>query len=98
MKKNLPTLETCVYVVGSTKLQNPRSDEICRAIGLELSKLKNVTLVTSGFYGAGDTVAKTFYENVDKSRYSQRNVASLDSAPVVHILPLKDSGVSKLNH
>ena len=121
LKKNIPLLETCVYVVGryavvlnlyhlltfehifSTKLQTPRSEEICKAIGTELAKVKNITVVTSGFYGAGDIVAKSFHQCRQDScplsqnpsaqcKMSENNPNSFESS-VVHIVPLKDSEV-----
>ena len=52
MKTNLSILETCIYIVGSTKMQNPRSEEICKSIGTELAKVRNIEIVTSEFYGA----------------------------------------------
>jgi hypothetical protein len=85
--------------VFSTKLQDPRSEEICKAIGSELAKVKNVIVVTSGFYGAGDIVASTFNE-VRQSNQVQCNVRTIENKPnsfescVVHIVPLKDSEVS----
>ncbi|CAG2105730.1 unnamed protein product [Medioppia subpectinata] len=97
MKKNLPVLETCVYVVGSIKLQNPRSEEICQALGVELAKVKNVNVVTSGFYGAGDIVAKSFYESRQTVCTIQSNCKSNENTPnsfessVVHIVPECDS-------
>ena len=53
MKTNLSVLETCIYIVRSTKMQNLRSEEIYKSIGSELEKAKNIEIVTSGFYDAG---------------------------------------------
>jgi len=85
----------------STKLQDPRSEEICKAIGSELSKVKNVTVVTSGFYGAGDIVASSFNDSRQQNQISsntpvntnENNPNSFESS-VVHIVPLKDSEVN----
>ena len=103
MKTNLSVLETCIYIVGSTKMQNPRSEEICKSIGTELAKVKNIQIVTSGFYGAGDLVAKSFYEARQKfcfrnnnlstgSCSAQDNLKSFEGeSSVVHIVPVKES-------
>lgn len=86
MKKNLPQIDECVYIAGSSKLQNPRSEEICRAIARELAKVKNISIVTGGFSGSADILARAFYE------LKEKNVQSTSQYPsVVHILPVKDS-------
>ncbi len=90
-----------ILIFFSTKLQDPRSEEICRAIGSELAKVKNVIVVTSGFYGAGDIVASSFNE-VRQSNQVLNNIPvnTIDNKPnsfessVVHIVPLKDSEAS----
>jgi predicted Rossmann-fold nucleotide-binding protein len=82
MKKNLPVLDTCVYVIGSTRLQSERSTQICRAIGHELAKLRNVTVVTSGFYGAGDLVARAFYESRRQKLVSEPQTPLLPQPPL----------------
>ena len=84
----------------STALQTPRSEDICKAIGTELAKVKNVNVVTSGFYGAGDIVAKSFHEARQATCFApgsscnpnDNNPNSFESS-VVHIVPLKDSEV-----
>ncbi len=95
MKRNLPVLDTCVYIVGSTKMQNVRSEEICKAIGNELAKVKNVQIVTSGFYGAGDLVAKSFYETRKTTAANSIIPNNSFESSVVHIVPVKDTQVSK---
>ncbi|RWS28510.1 uncharacterized protein B4U80_07542 [Leptotrombidium deliense] len=90
MKKNLPVLDTCVYVLGSTKSLDSRTEEICKAIGVELAKLKNVTLVTNGFNGTSDIVARAFFEAKEKEEFVGNRKSEFQSS-VVHILPLKDS-------
>ncbi|GFV51840.1 TIR domain-containing protein [Trichonephila clavipes] len=88
LKRNLPLQDMCVYVIGSSKLQNQRAEEICKAIGAELAKVERVSLVTGGFFGAADITAKTFNEcrknNFDYS-------ANKEESAVVHILPMHDS-------
>lgn len=95
MKKNLPVLDTCVYVIGSSKLQCERSIQICKAIGQELAKLRNVTVVTSGFYGAGDLIARSFYESRRQKLLSESQqlgsaagnmmAAQSPSTPLLHV-------------
>ena len=98
MKKNLPILDSCVYVVGSSKIIDSRSDLICKAIGRELTKVTNVTVVTSGFFGVGDVLAKAFLEQKQKNGIPYKVEASTNQFQysVVHILPIKDSKVSIL--
>ncbi|XP_071038969.1 uncharacterized protein [Parasteatoda tepidariorum] len=84
LKRNLPLQDLCVYVAGSSKLQSERAEEICKAIGRELAKVERVSLVTGGFFGAADIIAKTFYECRENNQ--QQNEES-----VVHILPMRDS-------
>lgn len=94
MKKNIEYLGTCVYVIGSTKLQSTRSEALCKELGKELAEVKNLTLVTSGFAGAQDLVAKSFMEalelspdlaNIDPARRSE-----IIKERIVHVLPIKD--------
>lgn len=89
MKKSLPVPETCVYIAGSSKLQNYRSEEIAKALGRELAKVQNITLCTGGFFGAPEITARTFNECVENNRDKSDLRSSSD--PLVHLLPFKDS-------
>jgi predicted Rossmann-fold nucleotide-binding protein len=99
MKNNIEYLGTCVYVLGSTRITNPRSIEICKALGAALAQVKNVTLVTTGFMGAQDMVAKSFLSSLEDIKQHRTGItdgndnnindASLASR-IVHVLPLKD--------
>lgn len=88
MKKKLPKAsECCVYFLGSAKPTNPKTIEICKAIGAELAKIRNIVIVTSGF-GVGELVGKAFY-----LKKLKRN--SLNEEPnLFHILPHKESKVT----
>lgn len=94
MKKNIEYLGTCVYVIGSTKLQNPRSEALCRELGKELAEVKNLTLVTSGFAGAQDLVAKSFMAALETSQelsdLSEEKRSAIIKERIVHVLPIKD--------
>ncbi|XP_077501894.1 uncharacterized protein LOC144112932 isoform X1 [Amblyomma americanum] len=82
IKREIPSLETCVYIAGSSKLQSTRSVEICKEIGKELAKRPNLAVVTGGFFGAPDVVARTFHEcRVNNGQTDPR---------VFHILPKRD--------
>lgn len=72
-----------MYIVGSTDLHDiPRSQEVCKAIGTQLAEVKNVTLVTSGFNGVPDLVARAFKAALElKGESADR---------IVHVLPVKD--------
>lgn len=84
LKKGLPqAAECCVYFLGSSKPISSKSEKICKALGSELSKIKNIVIVSCG-YGIGDLVARSFYDNKLKKN-SEPNVVS--------ILPHKDQGV-----
>ena len=90
MKKNLPKAsECCVYFIGTAKPVNTKTIEICKAIGAELAKIKNIVIVTSG-YGVSEIVGKSFY-----MRKLRRN--SITEEPnVVHILPHKETRVKMI--
>ncbi|XP_037504213.1 LOW QUALITY PROTEIN: uncharacterized protein LOC119379105 [Rhipicephalus sanguineus] len=85
IKKEIPNLETCVYIAGSSKLQSTRSVEICKEIGKELAKRPNLAVVTGGFFGAPDVVARMFHEcRVNNGHTDPR---------VFHILPKRDDKI-----
>lgn len=59
----------------------------CREIGKELAKLHNLAVVTGGFFGAPDVVARTFHEcRVNNGQTDPR---------VFHILPKRDDKVNR---
>ncbi|XP_022235490.1 uncharacterized protein LOC106475726 isoform X2 [Limulus polyphemus] len=89
LTKNTPQLDNCVFVTGSSKLRNPRTEEICRAIGRELAKVKDLQVVTGGSLGAPDVIAKTFFDAKENNLISTSNQSS-----VQHVLPMKDLEVS----
>ncbi|XP_071793032.1 uncharacterized protein [Asterias amurensis] len=71
----------CVYISGGTSFFYEKSKEICKEIGISLGRLDNVTLVTGGFVGVGETVAKSFFD--ERQRLNRRE-------DVWHILPVRD--------
>lgn len=82
MKKKLPeAAECCVYFLGTSKPTNQKTIEICRSIGTELAKIKNIVIISSG-YGVGELVAKSFYH---------KKLGKTEEPNVVHILPHKES-------
>ena len=81
LNKNLPTGKL-VYISGSTKLFSQNGESICREIGTFLAKDRNVVLVTGGFYGVGETVGRSFYEERKRLGWEEG---------VVHIQAVKDS-------
>ncbi|XP_076364339.1 uncharacterized protein LOC143253817 [Tachypleus tridentatus] len=84
LMKMIPDPNNCVYVAGSSKL-NHRTEEICRAIGQELAKITNLTLVTGGFFGATDCIARAFNEVRESNK-----IVYGSTACVFHVLPMKD--------
>ncbi|XP_076371981.1 uncharacterized protein LOC143257345 isoform X1 [Tachypleus tridentatus] len=89
LTKNTPQLDNCVFVTGSSKLRNHRTEEICRAIGRELAKVKDLQVVTGGSLGAPDIIAKTFFDAKENNLISTSNQSA-----VQHVLPMRDSEVS----
>lgn len=85
MKKNLPNLETCVYVLGSRtgKLENQRIVDICTEIGKELAQVANINIITNGFYGSSDIVALNFSAQ-------RKNCQKECTSSVIHIVPERD--------
>lgn len=55
-----------VYISGGHHFYSTNGEAICKLLGKELAKLKSVVLVTDGFYGVGDTVAKSFHDKRKK--------------------------------
>ena len=57
---------------------------IHRQLGEKLAELGNILLVTGGFFGVGDTVARN---------YNERCIESKKTCSVWHVLPEKDCQV-----
>ncbi|XP_041370245.1 uncharacterized protein LOC121384084 isoform X2 [Gigantopelta aegis] len=70
----------CVYIAGGTKFYESNSEAVCRCVGKELATLDNVTIVTGGFSGVGETVSQIFFEETQDNKKPR----------VWHILPEKD--------
>ena len=51
-----------VYISGSTIFYSSCGKEICEELGKELAQDPDIILITGGFYGVGDTVAKSFFD------------------------------------
>ncbi|XP_071090137.1 uncharacterized protein [Haliotis cracherodii] len=72
---------SCVYISGSTKFYNTITEAVCGSIGSELAQLPNITMATGGFFGVGETVSRTFYE--ENQKLWKKN-------SVWHVLPERD--------
>ncbi|XP_072026716.1 uncharacterized protein [Amphiura filiformis] len=87
--------EKCVYISGGTKFFYDKSEEICKAIGISLARQErnDITMVTGGFYGVGETISRSFFEERKQRKLSTN---------VFHILPRKDeqdrSAQTRQNH
>ena len=68
----------CVAIIGSGSFWDPESESICREIGARLAEVPDVTLITGGIGGVGDTVGRSFY---------LATRATSGDARVVHVLP-----------
>ena len=78
----LPTEGKHVYISGGTKFFSDIGEAVCKEIGRQLAHYQDITLITGGFYGVGDTIARSFHEERLK----------LDFLPnVFHIQAKKDS-------
>ena len=95
----LSRLSDCVYVVGSTNLRDQRSIDLCTVIGKELAKIPNLIVVTCGFYGASDVLARAFHEEKNKEKCNKKDNGKLlnsdeASSSVIHVLPQRDPKVN----
>ena len=70
-----------VYISGSTHFYSTNGEAICKLLGKELAKLQSIVLVTGGFFGVGDTVAKSFHDKRKKLGVSMN---------LYHSMPIKD--------
>ncbi|XP_059145474.1 uncharacterized protein LOC131932566 [Physella acuta] len=81
LRKELSVKE-CVYVTGSSKFKDSRSEEICRAIGAHLARLDNIKMVTGGCLGTSDLVGRVFFDECETQ--SKRST-------LWHLLPEQES-------
>ena len=51
-----------VYISGSTIFYSSCGKGICEELGKQLAQDPEIILITGGFYGVGDTVAKSFFD------------------------------------
>ncbi|XP_015907178.1 uncharacterized protein [Parasteatoda tepidariorum] len=81
--------ELCVYIIGGTNCISKNAEAFCINLGSELAKLKKLTLVTEGFFGAGEIVGKNFCE--------EKEILAKGKPKCIcyHILPHRDCNVSK---
>lgn len=82
--------DQCVYIIGGTSSLSRTAENFCYVLGSELAKIKNLTLVTEGFTGAGELVGKNFCE---EREISAKSVTKKISTSVFHVVPLKDNKV-----
>ena len=80
LQKNLP-VGKLVYISGGTKFFSPNGEAICREVGKFLAKDRNIVLVTGGFYGVGETVGRSFYEERKSLGWE---------VGIIHVQALKD--------
>lgn len=70
-----------VYISGGTNFYSPLGKAICTELGVRLAKERDVVLITGGFYGVGETVARSFYDE---------RVRLGESGGLCHIVAVKD--------
>ena len=70
-----------VYISGGTKFYSKCGEAVCKEIGKALARDEEVILITGGFYGVGETIGRSFFEErkcIDKPH------------GVYHIIPERD--------
>ncbi|KFM72871.1 hypothetical protein X975_16844, partial [Stegodyphus mimosarum] len=75
--------ENCVYVIGGTNCVSQNAELFSVALGNELAKINGLTLVTEGFFGAGDFVGKNFCEE-------REILAKGKPQRIYHVIPHRD--------
>ena len=55
-----------VYISGGTQFFSKCGKAICEVVGKELARDESIVLVTGGFYGVGETVGRSFYEERER--------------------------------
>ena len=80
LTKNLPS-GRLVYIAGGTKIYSPKGKEICSELGKFLAREKDVVIVTGGFFGVGEEVGFSFY--------NERKRLGWDEG-VIHIQAIRD--------
>ena len=82
LQQKLPSKGKLVYFSGGTKFFSTIGEAVCKEIGTQLAQHQDVVLVTGGFFGVGDTVARSFFEERQK----------LDFLPnVYHVQAVRDA-------
>jgi len=51
-----------IYISGGTKFYSSCGEEICKELGRLLAQDPGIILVTGGFYGVGETVGRSFFD------------------------------------
>ena len=70
-----------VYLSGGTKFYSPSGEAIGKELGKQLAQDLEIILITGGFYGVGETVGRSFYE--ERMRMSQPH-------GVCHVIAVRD--------
>ena len=71
--------EPRLVVIGSSAFWGSDTESICRACGSRLADIENLTLITGGVTGVGETVGRAFHQARESSGAPSR---------VFHILPV----------
>lgn len=86
--RNVLPKQLGIYISGSTSFFSKLSKPICVAIGKQLAGMNDIYVGTGGFYGIGEAVGHSFYE--------ERERENRDSPPSLwHVLPCTKKGSSK---
>ena len=70
-----------VYISGGTKFFSPNGEDICKELGKQLARDPEVVLVTGGFYGVGETTARSFHDE---------RIRTNRPSGVCHVIAMRD--------
>lgn len=70
-----------VYISGGTQFFSKCGKAICQEVGKELARDERIVLITGGFYGVGETVGRSFYDERERMGVSHK---------VCHVVAVKD--------
>ena len=80
LQKKLPKGKY-VYISGGTQFFSQCGKAICQEVGKELARDERIVLITGGFYGVGETVGQSFYEEREHMGIPHK---------VCHVVAVKD--------
>ena len=71
-----------IYISGGTKFYSSCGEEICKELGRLLAQDPDIILVTGGFYGVGETVGRSFFDERARMKCCHG---------ICHVIAIKDN-------